>query len=142
MQTKAEDAFSFQTTPLAPELEHRLYCPPCFDAHLGPALEAYAALMVRAKDVFFFFTTQKNRLPVLKRARFKVKVENQADRNETVLRLAFMSVEQGYNAIVEAEVFSEKVRNEGYQKSRWRAIGYPASVDVPRLERHLIRGEG
>lgn len=133
--------FSFLKTQPA-ELGHTHYCPSCHAGTVEPALESYEEVMERAKTVYFFFTTQKRPPPIVKKSKEKVQVAECADRDETILRLAFFAAEQGYNGIVEAEVTSEKVRNEGYQKMRWRGVGLPVTVDAEKLERESRRNQG
>ena len=127
--------FSFRQT-VPEELSHTYYCSPCYNEKIEPALEAYNEVMVRARAVYFFFTTQKkNFVPVIKRARESIHVEGCVDRDETILRLAFRAAEDGYNGIIQGEVSSKKVRDEGYQKSVWQGTGVPAHLDEIKLER-------
>lgn len=127
--------FSFLKT-IPEELSHSHYCAPCYDSKIMPEIEKYSEIMERAKSVYFFFTTQKmNLLPLLDRAKEGISVKNCADRDETILRLAFLAAQQNYNAIIMAEVKSAKVRDEGYQKSVWSGVGVPANVDAERIER-------
>ncbi|MCM2323953.1 MAG: hypothetical protein NDJ90_11895, partial [Oligoflexia bacterium] len=128
------DTFSF-LRQLPAELKHSRYCPSCQAAHIAPALEAYEEKLERAREVYFFFVTQRKAIPLLRRSKEKLSVEDCGDRDETILRLAFQAVELGCNAVIEAEVLSEKVRNAGYQTSRWHGTGFPAEVDVARMER-------
>lgn len=125
--------FSF-LKELPKELSHTHYCPSCYSEHIEPALESYNEVMERAKQVYVFFKTHK-RTPPAKRAKEGVKVEACDDRNETILRLAFYAAQQDYNAIVEAEVLSEKIRDGAYQTTRWKGTGIPAQLDEKYLER-------
>jgi len=134
------DASSFSfLQKVAEELTHTYYCPACHNAQVAPALESYEKVMDRARETYFFFTTQKRPLPILKKSKESIRVATCDDRNETILRLAFMAAEQGYNAVIQAEVTSEKVRNGGYVKSVWRGVGIPAQVDAEKLEKHSLQ---
>ncbi len=126
--------FSFLRN-LPEELSHTYYCSPCYDAEVDPQLQSYNEVMERARSLYFFFNTQRRPVPVLKKSKETARVDNCEDRDETILRLAFIAAENGFNAIVEAEITSKKVRDEGYEKSSWSGIGTPAQVDVTRLER-------
>ncbi len=135
-------SFSFRKE--VPEiLTKSRYCGGCFDTHVGPALEAYQEVMVRAKKVFFFFSTQKASIHMLKRAKEKYRVEKCVDRDETILRLGFLAAEQGYNAVFDGDIVYTKVRdNAGYQRTHWSGTAYGALVDGERLEKHLRLYEG
>lgn len=134
VQEQAGDAFSF-LSPVPPALAHLSYCPACYDREVAPARDRYDETMELARGVYFFFTTQKRHIHLIRKAPQAVKVENCPDRDETILRLAFRAAQGGYNAIIEGEVTSEKVRNEGWQTSRWRGRGVPALVDAAKLDR-------
>lgn len=122
-----------------PDVSHTYYCEPCFEEKVQPVLESYEEILARAREVFFFFITQRKTIPILKKSKESIRVADCPDRDETILRLGFMAAEQGANAVVEAEVLSEKIRNGGHQTSRWKGTGVVAWVDAERLERHLRR---
>lgn len=130
----AKDSFPFLTKPAA-ELLHTHYCPQCFGNHIEPARESYDAMMEQAKTVFVFFTTQKHRIPVLSKGKEQIRVDANADRDETILRMAFQAAELGCNAIVDTEVVSQKLRNEGYQTTAWKGVCFPAQVDAEKIEK-------
>ena len=117
------------------ELTHLQYCYPCYSVKVEPALESYKQTMELARNVYFFFSTQRRPPPIVKKSRDKIKVSQCMDRDETILRLGFQAASQGYNAVVEAEVVSVKLRNEAYQKSVWSGVGYPAKVDGAKIDR-------
>jgi hypothetical protein len=117
------------------ELKHSYYCAHCHQATVQPALDEYNELLARAREVFFFFLGRKVSIPTLKKAKVAAKVERCLDRDETILRLGVIAAEAGHNAIVDAEIDHEKVRHEGWHKTVWKGVGWPASVDVERLER-------
>jgi hypothetical protein len=127
--------FSFMSV-IPPELSHSKYCSGCFAAHIETARVSYEETMEKAKNVFFFFTTQKKNPPLLKRARESISVLDCADRDETILRLAFTAVTQDFNAIIEGDVTHEKIRLGAYQTTRWKGTGVPALVDEIKMERY------
>lgn len=116
-------------------LSHTYYCGSCYDENIEPALTSYQETMELAKKAYFFFNTQKKAIPLLKKAKETLVVENCADRDEAILRLAFFAAQDGFNAVIEAEVISKKIRNEGYEKSSWRAVGVAALVDAEKMEK-------
>jgi hypothetical protein len=129
-----ESTFSFWEEVPA-ELSFTHYCSTCQAENVEPALERYQNTMEQAKEVVFAFDTQRRALPILKKSKDKVVIENCVDRDETIMRLAFRAAEQGYTGIIDASVTARKVRNEGYQKSAWTGIGLPANIDIERLNR-------
>jgi len=132
--------FSF-LSELPPELSHTYYCSNCYGTTVEPALTTYEETMVQARDVFIFFTTQKRAPTVIKKAIAPVRVDSCDDRDETILRMAFLAAQQGHNALLNTEVEVKKVRNAGYQKSDWRGVGTPATVDASKVERDAERDE-
>lgn len=135
-----KDAFLFQAE-LEADLKHSFYCPNCYDEKVAPPLAQYNQDVETARGVFVYFTTAKRKVPTLKKSLIKVKVENSPDRDQTILKLAFQAVKQGFNAIIETEVVSAKVRNEGYQKSAWSGKAIPVMVDAVRMQLEFERTE-
>lgn len=129
-----EGTFSFFTVVPA-ELAHTHYCPTCYDEQVAPQKLRYDSLMEQARETAIFFTTQRRQLPILKKTNDVLKVVDCADRDETILRLAFQAAQMECNSVIEVEVEAEKVRNFGYQKSAWRGQGRPAQVDIGKVER-------
>jgi hypothetical protein len=120
--------------PVIPEiLGHSRYCGGCFAEHVEPELSLYEEILERAEKVFVFFKTQKKGIPLLKKERHREFVEACPDRDETILRLAYLSASKGFNAVIDVEVTAKKVRNEAYQTSIWSGSGIPAQVDSSRI---------
>jgi hypothetical protein len=127
-----EETFSFQKeTP--PELSHKTYCGACYDAVVSPALESYQLLMERAEKVSVFFKSQKTTPPIIRQAKARVSVQACPDRDETILRLAFLAVELSFNGIIDVDISAEKIRNAGYQKTNYRGSAIPAQINESKL---------
>jgi hypothetical protein len=129
-----EASFPF-LDPKPAALAHSFFCADCHEAHVVPAQTEYEAALDRARRTYFFYEGRKPAIPYLSKAKAEVKVDDCVDRNETILRLAFQAQAAGYNAIIHAEVGHEKVRMEGWQKTKWIGRGTPAQVDSERLDR-------
>lgn len=129
-----EGTFAF-LADIPEELTHLHYCYPCYSSKVEPVIETYNQTMELAREVYFFFTTQKRTPPIIRKSKDKIKVANCLDRDETILRMGFQAASKGFNAVVDAEVLSVKVRNESYQKSIWSGVGYPAEVDGAKVDR-------
>ena len=118
-----------------PALSHSIYCGGCFDQEVAPQLVEYTLAVESAKEAFVFFKTGKRRIPLIRRGKTAYRIQNCQDRDETIFRLAFLAVKDGFNAITEVEVTSKKVRNEGYQTSTWSGSAMPAEVDAEKMDR-------
>ena len=140
LQRVDEATFMFQ--PKLPEiLTHNVYCQLCYDEHVAPRLETYNEVLTRAKEVFFITLSFRGFLPTLKKAKTEISVKDCTDRDETIMRLAFLAAEAGYNSIIYGEVTSQKVRDNAYQTSRWSGHGLPAIVDEAKLRMDEMREE-
>lgn len=129
-----EESFSFLKT-VPPELSHTTYCAPCFDATVAPELESYADAMERAKDIFIFYKTEGKETRLIKRKEEPYVIAECLDKNETLLRLAFFAVKDHFNALVDVEIKSEKVRSGSYQTLKWSGSAVPFQVDERKQTR-------
>lgn len=128
-------SFSFLKT-IPAELSHTQYCSVCFQKHVTPAQSKYEETMNLARNVYIFYLGRKGNLPVFEQSKRKLSVPQCSDRDEILLRLAFQAAELGYNAITETDVIRTKVRDGAYQTMSWSVTGYPAKVDVKKIDRH------
>ena len=129
-----EDLFSF--LPRLPrDVVVGNYCQSCFDAKIEPELQKYNKTMERAREIGVYFDTQGKETRLIKRLEDPITIENLPDRDETILRLAFLAAKAGFNAIVDVDVRSEKVREGSYQHLKWRGTCVPANVDPKKLNR-------
>ena len=135
-----QETFAFQEN-IPADLLHSNYCPTCYDATVAPALEAYREVMERAEGVFVFFTTQRKEIPLIKRSRLSYEVKECIDRDQTILRLAFFAAKDGFNAVTEVNVISEKVRDGAYQTSKWKGTGVPAQIDADKLAKQHAQNQ-
>lgn len=133
-QSVEKDRFAFLDA-IPPELSHRTYCGPCFTRTVAPAMADYDRTMARARNVFVFDKGQGELTRLLKRAEKPVRVVDCADREETLLRLAFAAVRRGCNTLIDVDVSSRKVRHHGYQTSAWQGTGVPIALDAAALAR-------
>lgn len=132
-QVLRKDSFSF-LNPVPTELTYRTYCGACFDEKVVPALDSYESLMEKAKNVIIFFRSASEETRLIRRSEKPMKITEGSDRDETILRLAFMAAQAGFNALLDVEVTPEKVRNRGYQTTKWQAFGIPTNVDQSRYK--------
>lgn len=127
-----EETFSFLSRP---PIALGTYCTECFDSSVKPELDSYSEKMDRAKDVNVFFASQSKESRFVRRIERPVQVDDCRDRDEAVLRLAFLAVEAEKNSLVDVELTSTKVRNGSWQSSRWSGRGIPAEISESSLSR-------
>lgn len=124
-----------------PLLEFSRFCARCFDQNIAPELSRYDEWLEKAKDVAVLMKSYKGQIPLLRKAKVEVRAEDCEDRAQVILRLAFQAAVQGYNSLVQTDVEGEKVRNAGYQKTRWRGVAFPAEIDSEKLDLQEYREE-
>lgn len=129
-----ENTFLFLTA-LPAGLALGSYCVSCFDAHVRPEVETYQQKLDQAKNVNVFFLSQSKETRFVRRIEKPIKVENCQDREEAILRLAFLAVEANKNSLVDVDLSSTKVRNGGWQSSLWSGRAIPADIDEANLQR-------
>jgi hypothetical protein len=113
------------------------YCVYCFEVHVGPELERYKSQIERAKNVNVFYVSQSKESRFVRRVEKPVRVENCQDPEDVVLRLAFLAVQAGKNALVDVDLKSIKVRNGGWQSSLWSGRAVPANIEQRSLDRRF-----
>jgi hypothetical protein len=127
-QLLPDDSFSFLNEIPEP-LTHASYCSQCFDEKVSEPLHKYNETMALAREVFVFYKTQNKETRSVRRIADPVRVEHCDDKDETLLRLAFLAAKANYNALVDVVISSQKIITDGYQKSDWQGIGNPVSID-------------
>lgn len=127
------EAESFSFLGEVPEiLQKGVYCRGCFEKHVAPAQAAYDSVLNRAKDVNVYLKKQSKETRLIRRLEKPVQVTGCPDRDKTLLRLAFLAAQKGYNGLVDVELGFEKVRDHAYQTCIWFGIGTPVQVDAAR----------
>lgn len=124
--------FSFLPT-LSKNLSGETYCQSCYGAHVLPEINAYNELMEKAKEVQVFSKKQLGETRYLSRKEPPIKVADCDDYDETVLRLAFLAAQRGFNGIIDMVVTSAKVKIGGYQTTKWTGTAIPANINEDKL---------
>lgn len=125
------EAFQLMTV-VPPELKKGAYCGPCYDSRIAPALEEYAANVARAENISVFYKTQSKETRNFKRTEKPFKVLEAADEQEVLMRLAFMAVQAGFNALIDVDIQSEKIRTGSYQTQKWSGSAIPVNYTSRR----------
>ncbi len=136
-QTVEPGTFAF-LEQIPADISHKTYCVPCYNEAVQPALSSYNGVMARARKVYIFEKkTRGAETRLIKRTEKPVKVEGCSDERDTLMRLAFRVASRGFNALIDVDVQSKKVRDEdGYQTTTWQGIGVPVRVDAVKLEKN------
>lgn len=133
-----KDAFSF-LNPLPEDLGHEVYCPACHEGKVIPAQESYLEMMEKAKGIYVFF--KKHQIPLIRRSKNQISVSHIPDKDEALLRMAFSAAEQGFNALIEANLVSEKVYVNHYQSLIWSGTACPAEIRAGSLEENRLKAK-
>lgn len=136
-----DDTFPYELK-LPEELKHTYYCASCYDQHVEPFKSEYENVLEAAKQIIVIYKGSKSSIRILKKADKALSLENMPDRDETILKLAFQAAKDGYNAIIDVEVSSQKVRNEGYQKMSWSGQGTPAEIKSHEIDFNKVSRVG
>jgi hypothetical protein len=126
------DQFSFLLKK--PEhLNHSAFCSTCYTEKISPEVAKYEATMETAKNILVFEISQGKETRLIKRKEAKLVVEECPDRDETMLRLAFQAAEKGFNAIIDVDIKSKKVKEGKYQHTMYSGTAIPANVTDNKL---------
>jgi hypothetical protein len=134
------DTFAFLPEK-PPELSHKLYCGLCYSRVVGPALATYEADLEKARGVIVFMKSRTEETRLMRRSEKPVKVVDCADKEETLLRLAFQGAHAGFGVLIDVELTSRKVRDHAYQTTLWSGTAVPTNVDqktLDRIDKHNI----
>lgn len=132
------DESTFEYLKVLPdEVTLGAFCYSCFDRIVGPQLDAYNEKLEQAKNVNVFYASQSKESRFVRRKEKQIQVEDCDDKEEVVMRLAFIAVEAHQNTLLDVEITSIKTRNGGWQSSRWAGKAIPATVDESRLRRRF-----
>jgi hypothetical protein len=130
------DEGHFNFLPKIPkDLSHTTYCHSCYEAKVAPAVAKYDEDMEKAKHIIVFYSKQGKETRMFSRKELPFHVTECWDYDETLMRLAFLAVQAGYNAIIDVDLVSEKVRINNRQSLKWRGSAVPTNVDESKLPR-------
>ena len=127
-----EDAFSY--LPKVPEhLTKGVYCHACFQAKIAADVEAYERTMELARKIDVYTKDQGKETRLIRREADPFVIEECADRDELILRLAFLAALGGFTTLVDVDVVGKKVRDGSYQKVVYRGSGVPANIRANQI---------
>lgn len=112
----------------AKELTHSAYCGSCFDENVAPAKLHYDEMLTKARDVSIYFKAQSKETRAYRRKEKPLLVDNCDDREQAIMRLAFLAAMAGFELIIDVDLQSKKIITNGYQRSSWSGTGIPIKV--------------
>ncbi len=115
-------------------LEKEIFCPSCFDKDVLPLAQDYQAKEQAAHNLTYFSKIQSKETRLMSRKEPAITIKDCHDRQEVILKLAFMTVEMNFNSMIDVDTVSEKLRNGGYQTLRWSGSAVPVNLDLEKLE--------
>lgn len=128
----AEDAFQLLLSVPA-EHKHSVYCQSCYRDQVEGQLVIYRETLEKAKDIMIFDKSQGKETRLVKRDEDKIQIPKCADYDEVIMKLAFKAVQMNYNAVVDVDVRSEKVRIGAYQTQVFSGSGIPAFFKTSQI---------
>ncbi|WP_413576152.1 hypothetical protein ACLVWU_17350 [Bdellovibrio sp. HCB290] len=128
-----EGTFSYMET-IPDMLKSSVFCGPCYDLNIAPELEQYEADMEKAKTISIYMTSDSKVTSRFSRKEKAIEIKDCPDREELLMRLGFLAVKAGFNALIDVEVNSEKVKPGGkYQYTKWSGKGVPTQITSRRF---------
>lgn len=134
VQFVEESAFSYYEV-IPKNLNHTTFCGPCFTESVVAEIAKYDDLIEQAKAVSVFYKDQGKETRRMPRENKTYQIKACADREEVVMRLAFLAVLNGYSTLVDVDIQHEKVRDGSYQTSLWHASAVPVKLEPEKLKR-------
>ena len=105
---------------------------------MAPVVDAYEENVARAKEINIFYKSQGKETRFIRRTEKLLRVDECLDRSEAIMKLAYMAATSGYNTLVDVEVEPRKIRNGGWQSSRWAGRAVPTQVEEEQLQRRFL----
>lgn len=129
-----DESFAF-LKPIPGDFITKTFCPNCFESNVQPALNSYNEDLEKARNVFVFYKAENKESRHFKKLESAIKVSDVPDREEAILRLAYIAVKTNCNAIIDVDLVSEKVKNGSYQTSKWSGTAFPVEADPYKIEK-------
>lgn len=128
----SEETFKYSQTLLNKKF-HQVYCPTCFNNEVADDLSKYESLVEQAKEVAVFDISQSKETRLIKRLEKPFKLENETDRDDATMKLAYLAAEKGFNSIIDVDIRGTKVRDGSYQTTIYTCTAIPAQVSDRKL---------
>lgn len=127
-----EESFSYLKV-VPKELTHPTYCPQCFDEKVSGPLSDYNETLERARDIIIFTKDQTKQTSWLKRKEDPYHVEDCADEQEAIMKMAFYAAQDKFNAIIDIKLNSKKIIVGSHKKTIWSGTSIPTNIDPDKI---------
>ena len=118
---------------LPDELQNKTFCSNCYQQDIDSKLTHFQSLMDKARQVDVYDKKQSSETRLIKRIENPVFVTDCDDREETLLRLAFLAAQKGYSTIVDTQIKSVKVgEGKSYKKLLWNGSAIPVDPNLKK----------
>lgn len=126
------DEDSVEFVALMPDdLRNRTFCRNCFNQTIAPKISSYQDIARRAKQVDVYSKSQTKETRRIKRVEKPLQIIDCEDREEVLLRLAFLAAEKGFDTLVDVDVRSKKVgEGKSYKKLVWMGTAVPVDPSI------------
>lgn len=114
-------------------LKHTTFCGACYDAQVAQVMDAYEQTLARAREILVFDKSQGKETRFISRKESIIKVTDCSDYDEALLRFAFIAAQLNFNAIIDVDLHSRKVKTGSYQTQLWDGTARPANVSEHKL---------
>lgn len=119
-----EEEFDFLSL-LPEDVAGQTFCPSCYNSSIAATLEEYREYLAKARAVDVYDKEQKRESWRFRRTEKKLSIKDCDDREETLLRLALLSAQKGFDTMVDVDIQSEKVGTGTYKKLIWSGTASP-----------------
>ncbi len=132
--TQFLEKYSFPLiSPRPIELNEKAFCGPCYVSKIGPIESEYNQIAAKAAKVLVWNKAKAEQTRLMDRTEKHLEVSDCEDERDVLMKLAYLAVKDGHNALIYTKVVKKQVRNEGYQTSRWSGSAIPTTVDESKL---------
>ena len=84
--------------------------------------------MAKAKNISVYVRGQGEETRFFKRKEKPITITDCSDKNETLLRMAFLAATENFNTLFDVSITLKKIRDEGYQTKTWSGTGIPTTI--------------
>lgn len=128
-----DESTFFYATQLPDFLQKNVFCLQCYTEKVDGEIQKYNETVEQAKNIMIFTIDQAKETRLVKRLELPYQFTDMPDPEEIEMKMAYLAVLAGYNAVIDVELVSKKVRTGSYQTAMWSGTGIPAHVIVEKL---------